>query len=175
MKRLRTERLLLRPRLEADAARVHRIVSEWDVVRWTATWPWPADFAFTEERMRADQPEQGLFASILLDGSVIGLASLSEAALGYLIAPEAWGRGYATEACATLIDYGFTTTDWPEITATVHKGNLGSRKVLGKLGFRVTGESTGFSRAQSGPLERLDLSLSRQRWRDTVCNLGSHR
>ena len=138
---LRTERLLLRPRIPADAEQIHPIVSEWDVVCWT--WPWPADLAFTEERMCRVQPEQGLLASILLEGSVIGLASLSDATLGFLIAPEAWGRGYATEACATLIAYGFDTTGWPKITAAVHTGNLGSLRVLDKLGFRVTGESIG--------------------------------
>ncbi len=137
------------------------MASEWEVVRWTASWPWPPDRSFTEARLLADQPQQGMAASILRDGAAIGLASVSNGTLGYMLAQGAWGQGYATEACAALIRFAFETTDWPAIEAAVFKGNSGSMRVLDKLGFEVTGAGASHGRAVGRDLQGIHLRRPR--------------
>lgn len=56
--------------------------------------------------------------------------------LGYTIAKEKQGSGYATEALKAIIDYLFTTLQKHRITASADPQNIPSIKVLEKLGFR---------------------------------------
>ncbi|KAM3561521.1 hypothetical protein MY1884_002349 [Beauveria asiatica] len=62
--------------------------------------------------------------------------------LGYLFAPEVWGKGFATESVRAVLDVykrDVQPTDalFPrEILAWVHEKNAGSRRVLQKVGFK---------------------------------------
>jgi len=49
--------------------------------------------------------------------------------------PDAWGNGYATEAAAHLIDYGFADLRIHRISASVMAGNDASRRLCERLGF----------------------------------------
>lgn len=60
--------------------------------------------------------------------------------LGYELHPDYWGRGYATEAAAALLQYGFETLQLRSIWAECISENLGSKRVLEKIG--MTFEST---------------------------------
>lgn len=169
---LRTGRLALRAPRPADIDAVHAMVSEWEVVRWTASWPWPPDRALTEARLRADPPGDGPRAAILRDGDVVGLAGIADGVLGYMLAPAAWGRGYATEACAALVGHAFETTDRPDIAAAVFAGNAGSLRVLGKLGFVEVGQGKSRSRAHGRDLPGTGLRLLRRAWLDRATQPG---
>jgi RimJ/RimL family protein N-acetyltransferase len=164
MTALRTARLVLRPKEAGDVDAIHAMVSEWEVVRWTASWPWPPERAFTEERVRGGQPDGGLIATVLRDGEVIGMASVVRAELGYMLAPAAWGQGFATEACTALLDFGFATTGWPAIEAGVFTGNDASLRVLNKLGFVRVGQDVSHCRALGRDVPGVELSLSRPAW-----------
>jgi ribosomal-protein-alanine N-acetyltransferase len=97
------------------------------------------------------QPEfdQGLgarFAITLRDNNELcggtGLQierSHNHAELGYWIGVPYWGRGYATEAAAALLQYGFGTLNLHRIQASVFAGNLASARVLLKVGMRLEG------------------------------------
>ncbi|WP_028775083.1 GNAT family N-acetyltransferase [Shewanella waksmanii] len=63
------------------------------------------------------------------------------AVIGYELMPQAWGQGLATEALQAVIDYLFTKYRHPinRIEAFVMQGNIGSEKVLKKLGFKCEG------------------------------------
>jgi RimJ/RimL family protein N-acetyltransferase len=61
-----------------------------------------------------------------------------ELAYGYL--RDAWGRGYATEAAAAVLQWTFTTLPVNEVVALTHPGNAASQRVLAKLGFESAGE-----------------------------------
>jgi RimJ/RimL family protein N-acetyltransferase len=55
--------------------------------------------------------------------------------IGWRVAFEHWGQGYATEAAAGVLDYGFRTLKLPEIVAFAVVGNTKSRRVMEKLGM----------------------------------------
>src|SRR5262245_54742203 len=81
-------------------------------------------------------------------GAIIGGCSLSArsrpenatAEIGYCLAPEAWGRGYGTEAVAALRDFGFCDAGLHRIFALVDPENMASSRLLVRLGFRLEGQ-----------------------------------
>lgn len=59
--------------------------------------------------------------------------------LGYLLAPDCWGRGLATELAAALVERHFSERA-DDLLAFAHVENAASRRVLEKLGFRQFGQ-----------------------------------
>ena len=62
------------------------------------------------------------------------------AEVGFLFAPPAQGKGYGYESLKGLCDFAFAEGGIRRLTATVTAGNIASRRVLGKVGFRLEGE-----------------------------------
>jgi RimJ/RimL family protein N-acetyltransferase len=60
-----------------------------------------------------------------------------EAHIGYLIAKDYWGKGFATVAVAWLI-HQLSSIGVDKIVATVEERNQRSMRVLEKLGFLIT-------------------------------------
>lgn len=56
--------------------------------------------------------------------------------LGYRLAFEHWGQGYATEGSRAALEYGFSTVGLAEIVAMIAVGNERSRRVVERLGMR---------------------------------------
>ena len=87
------------------------------------------------------------FTAICLDGQVIGSISLDKgkgpyvckAELGYVLAREMWGRGYATAAVGEAVRRGFDDLSVQRIEAFVDPDNLASQRVLEKNGFQLEG------------------------------------
>lgn len=76
------------------------------------------------------------------DGESVGWAALvslrsthGRAEIGYWIAPEHQGNGYATAAAELLTDYAIDEHRCRKVAARVFEGNEGSRRVLEKAGF----------------------------------------
>lgn len=61
------------------------------------------------------------------------------AEIGYEIHPEHWRKGYATEAAASILTYGFEFMNLARIGAIVFTENDGSNEMLIKLGFQKEG------------------------------------
>ena len=61
------------------------------------------------------------------------------AELGYYISEEYWGKGITTEAVKQFCDYVFTNTDIIRIFAEPFADNIGSCRVLEKVGFKYEG------------------------------------
>jgi [ribosomal protein S5]-alanine N-acetyltransferase len=84
------------------------------------------------------------FKVTLKDGTFIGRAGFSlwketgETELGYSFRREQWGKGYATEAVRELVRWIFETTDLDHIIAFAAVENIGSRKILEKIGMSFT-------------------------------------
>lgn len=62
-----------------------------------------------------------------------------EAEIGYEIAPDQWGRGYASEAVAAIVGFGIETLRVHRITAWLVADNVASARVLEKNGFQLEG------------------------------------
>ena len=60
--------------------------------------------------------------------------------LGYRLHTFAWGNGVATEVSAALIDHGFTVLDVERVRAETMAVNVGSRRVMEKVGMRLVRE-----------------------------------
>lgn len=72
-------------------------------------------------------------------GKLIGRAGLEHDELGYMIAPELWNRGYATEVCRFIIDYARKNTDFEELYCRIDERNEASVRLAKKLGFTNSG------------------------------------
>ncbi len=55
--------------------------------------------------------------------------------LGYRIKRKFWNKGIATETAIEALKYGFTTMNLTEIYAAANIDNIGSNKILTKIGF----------------------------------------
>jgi len=78
--------------------------------------------------------------------------------VGYAIAREHWGKGYATEGASAARDYAFTKLQWPEIISIINPANTRSIAVAKRLGetFKETWSQ--------GDLEFHVYGLSRADW-----------
>lgn len=71
----------------------------------------------------------------------------ASAEIGYVLAPETRGRGYATEACAALLAWVWGQTGVAEVTAQIEPSNAASLRVAAKLAMRpLPPEAPGYLR-----------------------------
>ena len=67
--------------------------------------------------------------------------------IGYTLARDAWGRGYATEAAMALVEHARTALSGRAgRCATVDPANAASRHVLEKVGMTADGERIAYGR-----------------------------
>jgi RimJ/RimL family protein N-acetyltransferase len=84
--------------------------------------------------------------------------------LGYALAPEAWGKGLASEAVEAMVEAGFGLTNAVELVASVRVENASSRRVLEKAGFQFTGTGLQGAPARGGMVPCDRLGLARATW-----------
>ena len=60
--------------------------------------------------------------------------------IGCELAPNNWGKGYATEATGAIVTFGFEGLHLHRLWATTMVGNHGARRVLERLGLTLEGE-----------------------------------
>ncbi len=60
-----------------------------------------------------------------------------EANIGYELDNHYWNQGYATEAARAILDFGFTELHMQRVWAKCVADNVGSARVLEKLGMRL--------------------------------------
>lgn len=143
---IRSERLFLRPGWSEDCDELAAALGDEAVVRNLAHVPWP--YTAQDARSFIDKPQDHLLPRFLITvpGSsgarLIGGCGLSlldgEINLGYWIARDSWGRGYATEAASALLGLAHALGHG-RIVAHHYIDNAASGRVLEKVGFRRTG------------------------------------
>lgn len=164
----RSERLFLRPAWPEDWEAVYRGIADERIVRNLASAPWPygPDDAKSYAK-RVQDPDLPGFVLTLPGEGVIGSAGMGrdletdEVILGYWIAREHWGKGFATEAARAVLAIA-RTLGHRRVAASHFVDNPASGKVLRKAGFRATGEvRPGFSlaRGHSDPVACFEALL----------------
>jgi ribosomal-protein-alanine N-acetyltransferase len=145
---LSTARLRLRPWREEDLAPFAALNADPRVMRYFKQPLTRAESdAFVERTMNHFREHGFCFWAIELreTRALVGLAGLSRATfpahftpcveVGWRLAHDHWGRGFATEAAEAALDDGFGRLGLAEIVAFTAVGNERSRRVMDRLGM----------------------------------------
>ncbi len=149
---LTTERLYLRPYREDDWEAIQEYAADPEVSQHQ---PWGPN---TEEDTRQflqntiqenEQIERTAYHFVLVlrfEGQLIGGCTLritnarfGEAMIGYTLNRRFWNQGYTTEAARALLELGFQTLYLHRITSWCTPENIGSWRVMEKIGMRNEG------------------------------------
>lgn len=76
---------------------------------------------------------------VLIGFARLGFAGVKAAKLGYAIRADRWGKGYATDACRTMIEFGFARLGLHRISAAIGPDNAASIAVVRRLGMTHEG------------------------------------
>ncbi|MEZ5428701.1 MAG: GNAT family N-acetyltransferase [Pyrinomonadaceae bacterium] len=147
---LETPRLVLRTYLDEDLDDFHAIRSDPVIRRY-----YPPHFSPPEKSpeilhrhlVRWRENGFGEFGAFeKASGKLIGYCGLQnldggdEIEIYYGYAQTAWGKGFATEAAAAVLEFGFREAGLEEIVAVTHPENIASQNVLQKIGLRFEKE-----------------------------------
>lgn len=169
---LETERLILRPPIEADLDGWAAMMADEEAARFIGG---------VKPRAGAWRGMAAMAGSWLLKG--YGMFSVLEKAsgrwvgrlgpwqpegwpgteVGWGLIRDSWGKGYATEGAKAAMDWAFDHLGWDEIVHAIDPENIGSIGVARRLGSRNRGPST-----LPAPFEhyRIDLwGQSKAEWR----------
>ncbi|MHC5905543.1 GNAT family N-acetyltransferase [Streptomyces sp. S6] len=144
---IRTERLVLREPEGRDRAVFVELFTSAEVHMYLGG-PRPRDAV---ERAVPTVPGRrpGVFV-VELDGAMAGMVTLDrrdagrpgrvrpeggDAEIGYLFLPEAWGRGYAAEACGAALSWFAAVLPGEPVVLCTQTANTRSVRLAAKLGF----------------------------------------
>jgi [ribosomal protein S5]-alanine N-acetyltransferase len=163
-----TDRLLLRPLDERDAANIHLLNSDPEVLRYVHDVPF-ADLEAARQWI-TDIPKNlplgyGRWAIEMKDGTWIGRCSLrrypnDDVLMGYRLLRMHWGKGYASEAVHAMLDLAFNERGLPFVLSKVAKANKASQRVIEKNGgrFLMEGSAENFAEAWVYRFDRQPIS-----------------
>lgn len=165
MTTLTTPRLQIRPVREGDAAEVHEaMASDFEVMRHTGSWPWPASLEATRGKCALSFDREGGWMVVLHGGRIIGMVGMGpDGDFGYMLARVVWGQGFATEMTQAVIDHVRESGLRKDLKACVFTDNPSSARVLEKLGFSEGPACSGRCEARNGefPIRTFTLLLPR--------------
>lgn len=141
---LETERLILRPLTVEDYQACFKWCGDARVNEYMI-YPLYKKAEDVKEWLKTvnDDEKSMCFGYVLKEtGELIGSGSVdfhenegNRWSIGYNLAYDAWGKGYATEAISKIIEYARSRFEIKEIYGTFAAENNGSRRVMEKLGM----------------------------------------
>lgn len=152
---IKTPRLILRPPITSDAGELWPLVSD---SRLTTFLAWEPHHAIEETQemlnslIQSQRSGAGFHWIASADERVVGLVSLIDvrrrhrswtldrAELAYWIGVPYQGNGYASEAAAAIIQFGFDALKFHKIRVFHAADNPTSGRIIEKLGFRFVGQ-----------------------------------
>lgn len=146
-----TSRLLLRPRRADDFQACCVMDADPEVIRYVGA-PWSNEaehLTFLRRRIETVYPPGlGYWTLVPKDdpAGFLGWVMLcpcdvagAEVEIGWRLPRAAWGRGYATEAAAPILDQGFRKAAFSWVVADIDPANTASIRVAEKIGLTFTG------------------------------------
>jgi RimJ/RimL family protein N-acetyltransferase len=145
--RLETDRLILRPWLEADRGPYAQMMADPEVAYWLGGTLTAAQVNAQVDRVLVEQDSVPSLAPIERrdDRAFLGACGLlrvskslpfaGEMEIAWRLVRAAWGAGYATEAARAVVRHGFDQLGLETIFAFTAETNLRSRSVMERLGF----------------------------------------
>ena len=181
---LTTDRLLLRPFVPEDVPAVHRYASNADNVIYMAWGPndEAATRAFVDAAIAADQadpcPDHNFAVVLSATGELIGGCNIAvrgdEGELGWILSSDFWREGLASEAGGALLRFGFQVLGLRRIIAICDAENIGSYRVMEKIGMRREGLFLQARPAHKGAThpygDTLVYAILRDEWRMVHAN-----
>ncbi len=142
---LETERLVLRPWEEADAAECYKYAKDSNVGP-IAGWPVHTSVENSRQIIRNVLAVPETYAIVLKEtGLPIGSIGLhrndlaekdDEMELGYWLGVPYWGRGIVPEAAREILRHAFEDLNLAKVWCAYYDGNEKSKRVQEKLGFQ---------------------------------------
>jgi len=148
---IKTDRLFLRAFEPSDADAVQRHAGDKRISSNTVSIPYPYDkemaIDWINDHPARFQDGKGVDYAVINQENqeLIGAIGLSisprhkHAELGYWIGEPYWGKGYATEAAAAMLRYGFEERNLHRIFAHYFSQNPASGRVMEKIGMQFEG------------------------------------
>jgi ribosomal-protein-alanine N-acetyltransferase len=176
---LATERLILRGWRASDRVPFARMNDDAEVMEYFAARLSRAESDAFVERIQTSFRERGFGLWVVerrSDAAFLGFTGLIDQTfeahftpaveVGWRLAVEAWGSGYATEAARETVRFGFVEIGLDEIVSITAPANTRSRRVMEKLGMtRDPADDFDHPRVPPGPLRRQVLyRLKRADW-----------
>ena len=175
-----TDRLILRPWHQSDAEDLYNYAKSPDVGP-AAGWPVHTSVENSREIIRDVLSAEGTYAIVIKeskrpvgsvglmvgDNSHIGLP-YDEAEIGYWIGVPYWGKGLVPEAVGEMLRHGFEDLKLKKIWCGYFDGNLKSKKVQAKCGFkhRYTQENVECPLINETRTEHISC-ITREEWENT--------
>ena len=148
---IHTARLLLRKSTAGDAEAIFRRYAGDPQATRFMSWPTHTCVADTEAFLSWSDREWERWPAgpylvlardgqnqTLLGGTGLAFAAPALAATGYILARDAWGRGFATEALKAMVEIA-RQTGVLRLEAICHTNHSASARVLEKCGFKQEG------------------------------------
>jgi RimJ/RimL family protein N-acetyltransferase len=175
---IETERLVIRNFKISDWEALHEMIMQYESSEYAVydqKWPTsPEEIKGVTEWFAGG--DSFLAVCLKETGRFIGFVSLNqeqkedcrEFNIGYIFNSDYHGKGYATEACRAAIGHAFDRLQAQRVVTGTAAVNRASCRLLDRLGFKRTAESTGsFRNTEDGkPIEFLGYSyaISRDEW-----------
>ena len=142
MSELRTERLVLRQWREEDRAPFAALNADPIVMEhFPSTMTREASDAFVDFNIAAIADRGWGLWAVEADGEFIGFVGLNEprfrpgVEIGWRLAREAWGHGYATEAARAVLAFAFDELGLAEVISFTSTTNVRSQRVMERIGM----------------------------------------
>ncbi|MFD7698455.1 GNAT family N-acetyltransferase [Streptomyces caelestis] len=155
--------IALRPVHDSDLPVFYRQLNDPEALRMAAFTPEdPADRDRFDAHWAHIRSSPGIVVrTVLGDGDVVGHASVygeaGEREVTYWVDRAHWGKGIATAALRALL----AEVGERPLYARVAADNAGSRRVLERCGFEVSGRATAYAPARDAEVDELVLALER--------------
>lgn len=165
---LETDRLLIRPWVDADRSALKELLQDTEVTRYIHDGKSfsDEDVDATLARHASTLAQHQVCMGAVIEkssGLLIGLAGIqplgttSDLEIGWVFGRHSWGRGYATEAGDAALRYVLEVLKRPRVVAIIDPDNIPSKRVAARLGMEYEARYTGVQLGHRKPDIIVDL------------------